>query len=313
MAVQHLVFLRRLVVVIAVACQFVQHDSANVGVGIPGVVGLHALVAAGVEFLAQQTVVFDVVDALEEQEGDDPCAKGTQHDVPGEQEPHGPQISRLNEVVPEHVVLGREERQLLALEQLGLKSPGVEILLGHRRPPEAIHRLVVAGRGAIFWRGHVHVVAKVVLDEEVHVQAGHVQQFAHQPLRQGGAVSQFVGDVDRIGRKQNAGRQEQTHQFKCGVGVALQLEKEVGHQPKYKGHVGVQHQIEHPHAVLLLRRFTVEVRGAFASENVENGKEDERIKDGGIGPNPGRFKGHIRRQGHGVGEQVFEVFHVLKS
>ena len=37
------------------------------------------------------------------------------------------------------------------------------------------------------------------------------------------------------------------------------------------------------------------------------------VADGGIGPNPGRFKGHIRRQGDGVGEQIFEVFHELKS
>ena len=126
-------------------------------------------------------------------------------------------------------------------------------------------------------------------------------------------MSQFVGDVDRVGRKQNAGRQEQAHQFKRGVGVALQLDKEESHQPKHQGHVGVQHQVKHPHAVLFLRRIAVKVRGAFASENVENGKDNERIKDGGIGPNPGRFKGHIGRQRHGVRKKVFQVFHGLKS
>ena len=65
MAVQHLVFLRRLVVVIAVAGQFVQHDSANVGVGIPRCGGVaRARSDQSQDLLAQQTVVFDVVDAL---------------------------------------------------------------------------------------------------------------------------------------------------------------------------------------------------------------------------------------------------------
>lgn len=72
-AIQDLVLLGRLEVVVAVPGQFVQNDSADVRIGIPAVVRLDALVSARTQFIAQQSVVLDVIDALEEQESDDPC------------------------------------------------------------------------------------------------------------------------------------------------------------------------------------------------------------------------------------------------
>lgn len=75
-AVQHLVLLGGLVVVVTVPGQFVQRDAANVEVGIPRMVRADDFVAAGSRLEPAQSVVLDVVDALEEEEGDHPHRHG---------------------------------------------------------------------------------------------------------------------------------------------------------------------------------------------------------------------------------------------
>ena len=42
--------------------QFIQHDSSNVGIGIPRMVRLNPFVSTRIELEAQQSVVFDVID-----------------------------------------------------------------------------------------------------------------------------------------------------------------------------------------------------------------------------------------------------------
>ena len=73
MAIQHLVLLGRLEVVVAMPGKFVQNDSAEVRIGIPAVVSLHTVVPTGFQFVPKQPVVFDVVDAFEEQKCENPC------------------------------------------------------------------------------------------------------------------------------------------------------------------------------------------------------------------------------------------------
>ena len=158
--------------------QFVQNDSTDMRIGIPRVVRLDALVTARIQFIAQQSVVLDVIDTLKEQESDDPCPYGEQHRFKREHVAYHSQISRLNEMIPKHVVFGRKEGQLLALQQLRLESPCIDVLLGHRCEPKTIDGLVVPCSGSIFRCGHVHVVAKIVFDKKVHVQARHVQELS---------------------------------------------------------------------------------------------------------------------------------------
>ena len=97
-----------------------------------------------------------------------------------------------------------EEGQALPLEEVHLDSPCTGILAGHGREPKAVDALVVAGRGAVFRRGDAQVVSEVVLDEKVHVQAGHVEQLAHQALRQRLSVAELVGNVDAVGGQEDA-------------------------------------------------------------------------------------------------------------
>ena len=104
MAVQHLVLLRGLVVVVAVSCELIQRDSADVEVGIPRVVRADNLIASRLRLEAAQAIVLDVVDALEKEEGDDPDRCGEQQPRRAEHQIHDEQIRRLDEVVPQHVV-----------------------------------------------------------------------------------------------------------------------------------------------------------------------------------------------------------------
>ena len=72
-AVQHLVLFGRLEVVVAMPGQLIQNDSADVRIGIPRVVRLHTFVSTGFQFVPKQPLVFDVVDAFEEQKCQNPC------------------------------------------------------------------------------------------------------------------------------------------------------------------------------------------------------------------------------------------------
>ena len=278
MAVQHLVLLRRLEVVVTVASEFVQHDPANVGIGIPGVVGLHPFVSTRFKLVPQQSIVLDVIDAFQEQKGDHTCPDRTQHGLEGKQEPHCAQISRLDEVVPEHVVFDREERPPLTLQKLHLKAPSVHILLGHRREPKAIHRLVVTRSGSVRRRGHIQMMPKIVLNEKVHVQARHVQQFAHQSFWQRSPVAELVGHVDSIGRKQNPSRNQQSNHLKGGVRVAFKLTEKESHQAKHNENVAIEHRIEHPHAILFSRHVAVQVRGALPCNHIQDWQHNECVK-----------------------------------
>ena len=212
-------------------------------------------------------------------------------------------------MVPQHVVFGGKEGQLLALEQLRLESPRIDVLLGDRSEPKTIDRLVVPCCGAIFRCGHVHVVTKIMLDEEVHVQARHVKQLAHQARRQFGTVPQLVGHIDAIGCQKDAGRQQQPHHLVGGICMGLDLEEKEGHQPKNNRHIGIQHRIENPHPVLLHRCVIIQVHSTPASDEVQHGQDDKGINHSRIGPDSCRIKREVGRHWNRIGKEVLEVFH----
>ena len=110
-----------------------------------------------------------VVDALQEEEGNDTNCDCEEKPCPTEEEVYPEEVSGLDEVVPKHVVLDREEGLSLALEQVKLNLPCADILSGDGGKPEAVDSLVIASRGTVFWRGHLQVVAVIVFNEEVHV------------------------------------------------------------------------------------------------------------------------------------------------
>ncbi len=116
--------------VVAVPGQLVQGDAPNVEIGVPGVERTHDFVATGIRLEPAQAVVLDVVDGLQKQKGDDAdrhCEEQPRH---AEQRMDAQQVGGLNEVVPEHVVLDREEGLALPLEQVALDPPCARVLAG---------------------------------------------------------------------------------------------------------------------------------------------------------------------------------------
>ena len=267
------------------------------------------LVPAGVLLEAAQPIVFDVVDTLQKQKGDDPDGQGEGESLHAEQGEDCEEVGRLDEVVPQHVILHGEKGLALALEQLHLQLPGAHILPGDGGEPEPIDRLVEPRRGPVLRRGDTEVMAVVVLDEEVHVQARHVQQLAHQPLCQRLPVAQFVRHVDAVRGEQDAAGQSQADHLISLEAAHLDGVQRKGQQAEYDGHVEVEHRIEDPLGLLAGDVIFLEVLGRLPSDHVEHGNHEKRIEHGRVGPDALSRERQIDRDGHGIGEEVFEILH----
>ena len=186
--------------------QLIQSDSSNIEIGIPRVIRLHAFIAARFGFHAHQSVMFDVVDALQKEEGDHPHKPRKQHNIPGKNEVDRREVCRLDEVVPKHVILDGNKRLVLSFEQLKLQLPRADVLPGNGGNPKPIDGLIVASGSAIFRGCHIEVVTEIMLDVEMHVQARHVQTFADEPVYVCLSMPQFMRHIDAVrGQEDPAG------------------------------------------------------------------------------------------------------------
>ena len=196
----------------------------------------------------------------------------------------------------------------MPFEQVELDAPGADILPRDRREPEAVDGLVVTGCGSILRRSDAQMVPIVVLDEEVHVQAGHVEQFAHEALRQRLPVAKFVGDVDAIGREQDAAGQGEPNHFIALIASRLHLKQTEREDAEDDGDVEVEHRIENPLGLLVRGVVVLQVVRGLPCDHVEEGDDQEGIEHGGVRPETVGGEGQEDRQGHRVGKEVFEVF-----
>ena len=125
---------------------------------------------------------------------------------------------------------------------------------------------------------------EVVLDEEVHVQAGHVQQLAHQALCQWLPVSEFVGDIDAVGCEQDAAGQGESNQLIGLVTAHLHGSEAKRQQPEDDGHIEVEHRIENPLGLLVRSVVGFEVVRLLSRDHVEEGDDQEGVEHCGVGP-----------------------------
>ena len=155
------------------------------------------------------------------------------------------------------------------------------------------------------------MVSVVVLDEEVHVQAWHVEELAHETLHQRLAVAKFMGDVDAVGGQQDASGQGKPDHLEALVAPRLHLKQSICENAEDNGHVQVQHCIENPLGFLVGGLIGFEVVRGLPRNQVEEGDDDEGVKYGGVCPEAMRGKGHKHGQRHRVGKEVFQVFQNL--
>ncbi len=120
--------------------------------------------------------------------------------------------------------------------------------------------------------------------KEVHVQAGHVQQFAHQALCQWLPVSEFVGDIDAVCGEQDATRQGESDQFIGLVTAHLNGSNAEGQQSEDDGHIQVQHRIENPLGLLVRSVVGFEVVCLLARDHVEDGDDQKGVEHRGVRP-----------------------------
>ncbi len=158
--------------------------------------GRGALVAAVLAALAQQAVVLEVVDDLQEREADDRLDEEVgQHDRPERDGEAGEQHDGHRPGAED--VVARAPRRAAQAGQAGaLELPGRAQAAGHRARPERVEALAEARAGRVLGRGDADVVAAVVLDEEVPV-AGLGERDAGQPaLERVALVAELVCCVD---------------------------------------------------------------------------------------------------------------------
>ena len=128
-------------------------------------------------------------------------------------------------MVPKHVVLDGNERFVLPFEQLKLQLPRADVLPRNGGNPKSINRLIVAGGGAIFWCCHIEVVTEIVLDVEMHVQAGHVQTLADEPVDVCFSMPQFMRHIDAVRGQEDSARYRQPNIFCRAVVTGSDIEK----------------------------------------------------------------------------------------
>ncbi len=159
---------------ITVALQVVQQDIRRDVIGVPTVTRLDALVTfpiTVVDLLAQQAVMLQVVDRLQQGETDDRL----QHDIRQDHRSQPDHESnpddqchreRIEDVVPDapRVLLAAGIATLL---QIPSTAQGSE----HRARPEGIETLTHPRGRWVLRCGHAHVVSTIVFDIEVTVGA----------------------------------------------------------------------------------------------------------------------------------------------
>ena len=193
---QHLVAALGVGVVVAVPLQLEQRQVGEQVVGVPAVRRGHPLVAALVGDPAVQAVVLDVVDHFQGKGGHEALRQEEQHAHPAERQTEGHREQRGDRIPPDQLVVAAEVLLTLALQILLLQLPGVQEVVLEGARQELVQALVVLGRGRVFWRGHMHVVATDVLHLKAGVGHRGEQQAAHPVLQLGILVHELMAQVD---------------------------------------------------------------------------------------------------------------------
>src|SRR3954447_25115804 len=151
------------------ALQVVEEDVGGDVVAVPAVLGAAALVAAVLFLLAQQAVVLEVVDDLQQREADHRLRHQEGQDDGAEDDREAGEEADRHRPGGEDVVAEAEVPLAEAIEPDSLELPGGTQAADDGARQEGPKPLPQAGAGRVLGGGDFDVVPAVVLDEEVAV------------------------------------------------------------------------------------------------------------------------------------------------
>src|SRR3954462_11457392 len=151
------------------ALQVVEEDVGGDVVAVPAVLGAAALVAAVLFLLAQQAVVLEVVDDLQQREADHRLRHQEGQDDGAEDDREAGEEAGSHRPGGEDVVVEAEVPLADAVEPNSLELPGGAQAAEDRARQKGPEALPQAGAGWVLGGRDFDVVTAVVLDEEVAV------------------------------------------------------------------------------------------------------------------------------------------------
>src|SRR5690606_2388184 len=156
-------------VMIAVTLQMEQEDVGHQPVAVPAVARRAARPAAVRAPLAQQPVVLDVVDRLQQADADHGLDQQPRQDVPAEDQHEPAEQADRHRPRLQDVVVHRPPAETEPGQPVAFQADGGAEAADHAAWHELPQRLAHPGAGRIVGGGNPHVVTAVVLDEEVAV------------------------------------------------------------------------------------------------------------------------------------------------
>ena len=257
----------------------------------PRVSATDALIPAIGEQLTLHTVVLHVVDGLKEQEAHNRRPHPADEGDWTEEDPHERAGKDLNGLGVKHQVAPKMSTQSTALQALSLDSPCAEPSPDDGAEPERVQDLTAAGRGRIVWCGHPAMMPSVVLDGEVHVEAGQ-QETLTKPADDGRlTMPKLVRDVDARRAEEDAAAEHQTQKLPHTRDSGVQLNQQQSKtEPAQDGPDEQDRIVSHD----VLPTESVFVRPSTRDDHVDHRYEDEvqnHDKNGGQSAHPQPIKG----------------------
>ena len=298
---QGLVGARGQVVVVGVAGQLIKQDAAHRMLRVPGMMRLHPLIDAGGGLAALQTVVLHVVHELKQDVAHGRRAQPGQQAGDAKTGQHDNRQQRLHQMELQHLIIQSPKRPAGAAQPVGFEVPGAAVFAAHgagQKPPE---RLVQPGRNRVEGRGHVAVVAAVMLNEKVGVPGAQQQGLRQALLPVAGAVPQLVGHVDADGRAAGADTKNGAGRLGGRKVARLQREEKISQQAVQQRHVQIQQAVEKGVALIFSGRRHAghgRRRGAQVFEQRHQPEGVEQRQPGEAAPQP-QAQGGRERQGVG--------------
>ena len=272
-------------------------------VAVPGMVRLAGLVLSGRTLLAQQAVMLNVIGRGELEVGPERGHQQIrQHAQTQPQQQGGPQHHGHQRGLQDFVVQ-RPDRFAFAPQTPAFQRPGPQPGTGHFAQHEAVNRFAHARGSRVVGRGHVAVVAAVVLDEEVAVEGGRQHDLGQPALKPGVLVAHLVAQVDA----KAAGAPGNQHHGQQPVQRQVVARHEPGAKHKRQPEYGHQ-QVGYPAvvAVGLQRGHGAFRRVAAVLAQQQVNQRDEQVEEHHLNPQHARVAGaqhQHRPQQHAAGHQ----------